>query len=516
MLKITDLSIIHLLSGRTLVSGLSFCAQTGTKIAVVGAEGVGKSTLLKVLAGQAPDPVFEIHGDVESTGPIGYLPQDPPPEAHGLSTFDYLLRENLYEAIPLDNYEMLPQISIALKRVGFDISAYNEDKLYDDYSGGEKIKLGLVRLLIRDPSIILLDEPTNNLDLSTVDFLTEFIRTEERPLIYTSHDEYLLKSTATAVIHLEQIKNRTENRTTFAALPYEQYLEKRSNYRARARQIGLKQRADYAEKMEHFRTIYSKVESKQNQAVRSPHESKMLKRKIKALKVFENRIEQEKEGFVEIPEDDEFINVFFDKSQAVPSGKTVFDIRNLTLEAGGRILAQNINLTVKGPEHIAVIGPNGCGKSTLLRTLAKTALDRTDLIFGYMPQDYAEVLDYEKSALENLTSSAERSEVGRIRSMMGALSFETDEMTAPVKEISGGQKAKLLILKLILRQSQVLLLDEPTRNLSPLNCPEIYRLIDTFKGAVIAVTHDREFLNRSFKKVLTLEQDGLKPRKDQV
>ena len=508
MLKLDNITITHFSGGRVLVDSLSCQIAAGDKIAIIGEEGTGKSTLLRAIAGQLDVDSFEMSGNVFQTGTTGYLPQEPPPLFLEQDTVSYLLKENPQDTIDLEKYELLVDVSRLLPVVGFDSKAFSETKKLKYYSGGEKVKLSLLKLLLTHPDNLLLDEPTNDLDLPTIEFLLDFIRKEKRPLIFVSHDEYLLRRAASGIIHLEQLKKRTEAHTVFAHVPYEIYRQERLKQRRKDLEIGLKQRSEYAQKMEKFRQIYSKVEYRQNQAVRNPAEARLLKKKIHVLKAEEKRLEKNRESFIELPEPDEFIDAFFAEDVSLPRSKIVFAIDNLILRTDRKVLAENICFELRGPEHVAIIGANGVGKSTFLRYLYSLTRTRTDLKFAYMPQEYSEVLNFDQPAFEFLQTEPTKAEEARVRRMMGALLFETDEMVAPIGRLSGGQKAKLLLLKLILDRPDVLLLDEPTRNLSPLNSPEVFRMIDQFKGAVIAVTHDREFLDSSFRKVYRLTPVG--------
>ena len=170
------------------------------------------------------------------------------------------------------------------------------------------------------------------------------------------------------------------------------------------------------------------------------------------------------------------------KSAQYQVGKKVLEYSEERLEAGREVLAENLLLRIQGPQHVGIVGRNGCGKTTFLRKIAQVFLERKDLKAAYMPQNYEESMDLEKTAVEFLTKTGEREEEKRIRTYLGSMKYTADEMVHPMKELSGGQKAKLFFLKMSMEGSQVLVLDEPTRNFSPLSNPVIRNMLKEFPG----------------------------------
>ena len=176
----------------------------------------------------------------------------------------------------------------------------------------------------------------------------------------------------------------------------------------------------------------------------------------------------------------------------------------------GRCLARDIHLYIRGAEHICIIGKNGCGKTTLLRKIAEELLHRTDIKASYMPQNYEELLDMAQTPVEFLSTAGDKDEISRIRTYLGSMKYTVDEMSHSIGDLSGGQKAKILLLKMSMAGSNVLILDEPTRNFSPMSNPVIRQMLKTFQGAIISVSHDRKYIEEVADKVYELTATGLK------
>lgn len=508
MLEVNNLSIKRIENDQELIKDLSFTLNQGDKVAIIGHEGNGKSTLLKAIYDRSLIPYVDIKGSIVVKGKIAYLEQEIAKRWANVLVYDYFLKPTPEDEIQLEDYERLTHLDRYLNRVKFPIEALDEDKTIHQFSGGEVVKLGIVKLLLLEPDIFLLDEPTNDLDFETILFLEDFIQTEERPILFVSHDEALLENTTNGIIHLILKHKRAFAQSFFEKMGYEEYKETRALSLEKENRIARKQRKDYKEKMERFRQIYQKVEHQQNQAVRNPSLGRLLKKKMHSIKSMGKRIEREKEEFLDIPEQEEAIELFFPDHIAIPNGKMVLDLNLDVLSIEGRELSRDIKLMVKGQTKLAIIGRNGTGKSTLLQKIYVDLKDRTDLSVGYMSQKYEE-LNGSLTALKFLMDEMSEDQESRIRKMFGALHFTREEMVYPTTMLSGGQKAKLILLKMVLRENNVLLLDEPTRNLSPLSAPEIHELLLEFKGCVICVTHDRKFIENVFDEVYELTKEGL-------
>ena len=186
-----------------------------------------------------------------------------------------------------------------------------------------------------------------------------------------------------------------------------------------------------------------------------------------------------------------------------------YQIRHALVQYAADTILEDVNFEVQDNEKIAIVGRNGCGKTTLLRKIAAELLHRTDIKAAYMPQNYEELLDMTQTPIEFLSTTGDKDEISKIRTYLGSMKYTADEMSHSIADLSGGQKAKILLLKMSMAGSNVLLLDEPTRNFSPLSNPVIRQMLKTFKGTIISVSHDRKYIEEVADKVYELTAEGL-------
>lgn len=552
MLQIKNLNMTHLKDNRVLLQDLSFTLNRGDKAAIIGEEGNGKSTLLKLIYNETL-----VEDYIESTGEIitndvriGYLPQELSQEEKVLTAYEFMCMDTSVGARDMDfkngydKYESLfleadiKELSQISRQLKLPLEMFYSEQLLGQMSGGEKIKLQLARILVNKPDVLFLDEPSNDLDLETVYWLEDFIKETPLPVLYISHDEVLLEHTANKIIHLEQIKRKTQSRATVIKSTYEAYVRQRSSSFTHQEQIARKERSEFKKQQEKFRQIQQKVEHQQNVISRQdPHGGALLKKTMHRVKAYEARFEKQYENMTEIPETEDAIFIKFGEDTSILSGKIVLDyhLPELRVEESLRIdrlaqqkdfdkkgvcadleqmqgccLARDIHLCIRGAEHICIIGKNGCGKTTLLRKIAEELLHRTDIKASYMPQNYEELLDMEQTPVEFLSTTGDKDEISRIRTYLGSMKYTVDEMNHRIGDLSGGQKAKILLLKMSMAGSNVLVLDEPTRNFSPMSNPVIRQMLKAFQGAVISVSHDRKYIDEVADKVYELTATGLK------
>ncbi len=509
MLQFKNVTITHRKDLRVILDSFHCVLNTGDKAVVIGEEGNGKSTLLKWMYDpKLLDAYAQYQGErVISHERLAYLPQELPLSDASKTVYEFFTEEPVF-------MEKNPgELAKLAKSVGFTREIYYLDQQMGSLSGGEKVKVQLLRLLLTEPTVLLLDEPSNDIDMETLEWMEKLILEWPNIVVFISHDEVLIEHTANMVIHLEQIHRKQVCRFTTVKIPYLQYKEERSQ---RFRKQEQKARSDQREKKirdEKYNRIRQKVEQDLRSVSRQdPHGARLLKKKMHAVKSIEHRFDRENENMTQMPEQEE--SIFFkmgDEASRIPAGKTVleYELPELFTTDGSRKLAENVFLRIRGSEKVVIIGKNGVGKTTLLHKIAEELLSRSDIRAVYMPQNYEELLPARINAVQYLSKTGEKEERTRLRTYLGALKFTEDEMLHPLNELSGGQRAKVLLLKMSLSGANVLILDEPTRNFSPLSGPVIREILKEFPGAIISVSHDRKYIEEVCTKIYELTPDGL-------
>lgn len=490
MLQIQHLSITHVRDLAPLIADLSFSLREGERIALIGEEGNGKSTLLRAIAGgeYLPDYV-QTDGRIVCTMKTGYLPQALPETEREKTAYEYFCGEEAF-------FDLTPgELGAMTAQLQLDADCVYSDQRMADFSGGERVKLQLLRLLMGKPQLLLLDEPSNDLDLETVRFLTEFLCTCGLSALFVSHDETLLRRAATGILLMERLRRRTVPRTTVHRLSYDEFVASRAALFAHQEQVANKERAEFDAKMRRYDQIRSRVEHEQNAiSRRDPQGGRLLKKKMHAVTSMGKRFEREKEQMTAMPEQEEAI---FAKltCRPQPASKVILDLDLPELFVCGKALCRDIRLVLRGQDKFCITGRNGVGKSTLLRHIRDTLLSRRDLHVFYMPQDPDDLLPGDVTPVDFLTRSGGKEENVAICVALGSLKFTAEEMYHPCSALSGGQKAKLMFLAMAMLEPDVLLLDEPTRNLSPLSGPVVRSLFAGYPGCILAVSHDAAFID---------------------
>ncbi|WP_038863221.1 ABC transporter ATP-binding protein [Vibrio campbellii] len=498
-----------------LLDKAEFALRENERVCLVGRNGAGKSTLMKVLAGDIllDDGKIQITQDVV----VSRLEQDPPRNQEG-TVYEYVsgglaeigkqlkIYHDLLDLVAQDpsekNINRLAKIQEQLDHLNawrFDDRVKNvlgalkldpETKL-TDLSGGWQRKAALARALVCDPDVLLLDEPTNHLDVTTIEWLENFLKDFKGSIIFISHDRAFIKSMATRIVDLD--------RGQLASFPgnYDQYL----NDKEEMLRVEEMQNAEFDKKL-----AQEEVWIRQGiKARRTRNEGRV--RALKKLRE-ERRDRREVQGKVNLNIDD-----------ASRSGKIVFEAENVSFAFEGKKIVADFSFNIMRGDRIALIGPNGCGKSTVLKLLLgqlETQGGRlhcgTKLEVAYFDQ-YREILDPEKTVIDNLADGKQEVMVGgRQRHALSYLQdflFAPKRARTPVKALSGGEKNRLLLARILLKPNNLLILDEPTNDLDIETLELLEEMLANYQGTLLLVSHDREFVDNTVTTSWIFEGNGV-------
>ncbi|MCK6265026.1 ABC transporter ATP-binding protein [Vibrio sp. ZSDE26] len=498
-----------------LLDHSDFALQENERVCLVGRNGAGKSTLMKVLSRNIlmDDGKLTITQDVV----VSRLEQDPPRNEAG-TVFDYVsgglaevgeqlkIYHDLLDLIAIDPSESnINKLSRVQDKLDHSNAWRFEERITNvlaslkldastkltDLSGGWQRKAALARALVSDPQVLLLDEPTNHLDVATIEWLESYLKDFRGSIIFISHDRAFIKSMATRIVDLDRGK--------LNSFPgdYENYLvEKEEQLR-----VEEMQNAEFDKKL-----AQEEVWIRQGiKARRTRNEGR-----VRALK----KLREERSNRREVQGK---VNLNIDS--AARSGKIVFEAENLNYEIEGKKIVSNFSFNIMRGDRIALIGPNGCGKSTLLKLLLnKLQPDSgrlhcgTKLEVAYFDQ-YREILDPEKSVIDNLADGKQEVTVGgRERHALSYLQdflFAPKRARTPVKALSGGEKNRLLLARIFLKQNNLLILDEPTNDLDIETLELLEDLLANYQGTLLLVSHDRQFVDNTVMTSWIFEGNGV-------
>ena len=527
MLIISNLSLLLKKDLRVLIKDFSLTVNKKDKIGIIGEEGNGKSSLLKAIYNQEEASKYlEIKGTINiKNEKIGYLPQMAEKE---------LLEKSVYELLN----EKIDYSLLDYKKYYFYIDKFNLDEkkllssslLVGNLSGGERIKLFLLIELMKEPTVLLLDEPSNDLDLLSLNLLEELIINLDIPVIFISHDEHFLSRCANRIVHIESLKSKSEARVSVKNLSYDDYYQTREDFLDKNIREFNKDKENFEKKIEKYNRVYQSVNYALNTVSRqAPSVAKNLKDKMHSIKSMEKRYIKEKENLTQKYEVEDAINLKFDNlykgrsgssnskiNYLVDANKEVLDLNidSLKVNSGITLIDKQISLYIKGAKKVALIGENGVGKTTLLRLIYHELKKNTSFKVGYMSQNYEDELLNYLSPLDYLSKTlnvSNKEDLTKIQTYLGSLKLTYEEMNRSISSLSGGEKAKIFFAKLILEKDNIMLLDEPTRNISPLSNKAFINSIKEYNGVLIAVSHDRNFVYQVFDDIYELDKEnGLK------
>ena len=500
---------------------VSWEVKSGDRIGLVGANGTGKTTQFKIIMGEiepTSGEIFKTQGikiaclpqefDVVPGNTLSEellsafkevhdikaalhevqiqletaSPQEVPPLLHKM---DRLTRE--FEAN--DGYALELKVDRILPSIGF--SASDAPRLVGTFSGGWQMRIALGKLMLQQPDVLLLDEPTNHIDLETIEWLETYLRSQTTPMVIVSHDRHFLDRLCTKIVEIERGVSRaySGNYTSYAAA--------RKDARAAQLAAWQRQQEEISRQMEF-------VERFRASATRST-QAKSREKQLDKIEL------------VEAPAQDER-TLHFRFPSCRRSGREVVIIKNLTHAYGENILFLGADLLIERGDRIAILGPNGSGKSTLLRLITGTErpLDGTvrlgehNVIAAYFEQNQAEALDLDTTVLATVREEVPEWKDEEVRGLLGKFLFGGDTVFKRVGTLSGGEKARLALAKMLLKSANLLILDEPTNHLDIPAKETIEEALQAYEGAVIVVSHDRYFISQVANKIVEIKDGQLR------
>jgi ATP-binding cassette subfamily F protein 3 len=523
---------------KVVLNNISFSINRADRIGLIGPNGSGKTTLLKIILGKL-EPDQGVITRTPNNIKLGYLAQalnlqsdtsigELISQAVGSAEMYGRQLESLAQSIAEqpENEELqitfdetlqklesvqAPRIHPKIILSSFNLANLPSDTLISRLSGGQKTRLGLALLLIRDPDILILDEPTNHLDIRMLEWLENWINEFGGGALIVSHDRTFLDNTVNRIIdldpHSHTIKEYRGN--------YSQYLEQYI-------QAQEKQRAAYRDQEYEIRRIRQDIAQTKRQAYhveqtttsREPTVRRYAKKVARKAKSREKKLERylESDELVEKPKQSWQMNLKFQKNEH--QSQQVLKLDNLTVGyQEGTPLINNLNIYIRAGSRIALTGPNGSGKTTLLRTIAGHLQPLTGEVrlggsirLGYMAQEQEELSDL-LNALETIQSHTPSSET-EVRSFLHFFLFSGDDVKIPVQDLSFGERSRLELALLIAKGCDFLLLDEPINHLDIPSRSRFEQALSQYPGTVLAVVHDRYFIQRFASAIWTLDESG--------
>jgi len=526
MLNLTNISVSF--GGRDLYKNISFQINNKDKIGIVGKNGAGKSTLLKLITGDQQPTSGSIQKQNMLT--VGYLPQELKVNSSNsilgevltanhevfdlnnrldqinsdltvrtdYETDSYMklideLTELNERLVHLDADNQQKDAELLLKGLGFHQNELNQS--YNEFSGGWKMRVELAKLLIQKPKVVLLDEPTNHLDIESIQWLERYLVQYSGIILLISHDKTFL----------DNITNRTIELANGKAYDYKCNYSKYIILREEEIITQIAAKKNQEKMVKHTQELINKFRAKKNKAAFA---QTLIKKLDKVEEIEIDQLESDRIKFQ-----------FPDPTHA---GKEILKIKSLSKNYDQKIIFNDVDLSISNGDKIALIGKNGMGKSTFIKSIVKDIQYDGEIelghqvMIGYFAQDEAQKLDQELSVFETIDEVAVGEIRKKIRQILGSFLFSGDDVEKKVKVLSGGEKTRLSLCKLLLQPNNFLILDEPTNHLDMASKEILKEALLDYKGTLLLVSHDRDFLNGLTEKVYFIKDQNVKTYHEKV
>ncbi len=522
MIRFEGVSKIY--STDVVLKNISWEIKKGEKVGLVGSNGAGKSTQFKILIGE----------EEQTSGTI--IKEGNPKIAHLKQEFDcnlnFSVRQELESSFKdiqivaiklleienkmklldikensdeleifvnqlakyqakfeaLGGYKMQSDVEKILPKLGF--SKEDADKLVGNFSGGWQMKVALGKIILQKPDLLLLDEPTNHLDLETIFWLEEYLSSLKIAVVIISHDRYFLDKLCKKIIFVDRGTSETYNGNYSFFVEQKSLNEESQNraYQLQQKEIELQKR--YIDRFRASATRSSQAKSREKQ--------------LKKISKIEAPLAKSKSPVFNFPE-------------CPRSGKLVLNIKNLSHSFEDKILFLDINLKISSGEKIAILGPNGCGKSTLLKIIMKKIspeigeinLGKHNIITSYYEQNQAEALSLDERVIDLIFNKSPEWSQKKVRTFLGGFGFQNETVFKVIKQLSGGEKARLALALMIINPSNFLLLDEPTNHLDLQSKENLELAIKNYRGSLLIISHDRYFISKVANRIIEIKDSKL-------